>query len=145
VKALATIETRANAKIVQEKGAIIMQPTRQPQPIIEILGRVAAELTDLAKSVDRLHCLVENIDRDHIVERRSFIHSAQAIDIIEQRLSGLAHFVLELGELMPGHWEVVSHTAAENVKLSELSARLSNKEPVDSTAYRCAAGESDFF
>lgn len=122
-----------------------MKQIQQTEPITEILSRVARELTDLAESVDRLHSLVENVNRDSIRDIGAFMHSAQSIDIVEQRLSGLSHFVQELCELMPDHWEVEGHVAAQNLKLAELARRLSNFESHEPASTEHLPGESEFF
>jgi hypothetical protein len=129
----------------RREGASRMKEIQQTEPITEILSRVAWELTDLAKSVDRLHGLVENVNREHIIEIGSFLHSAQSIDIVEQRLSGLSHFVSELCELMPSHWEVEGHVATQNLKLTELARRLSNRTNYELSTVPHAAGEFEFF
>jgi hypothetical protein len=121
-----------------------MTRTREPQPIVDILSRVAVELTDLAGSVERLHSLVETIDHNCAVQRSAYFHTAQSIDIAEQRLASLSHFITELVELIPPDWEILGHAAARNLKLTALATRLSNKEALELVATH-AAGESEFF
>lgn len=121
-----------------------MTNTQDSQPIVDILARVADELQDLAISVDGLHCLVVDIDERYAAQRRNFTESAQAIDIVEQRLSSLSHFLRELVELMPAHWEVDGEAATRNLKLSALAARLSKNESAQRLATH-AAGEFEFF
>jgi hypothetical protein len=125
--------------------AVMTKHIQRTEPITAILSRVALELTDLAKCVDRLHGMVENVRRDCIVEIGPFLQSAQNIDIVEQRLSCLSHFVSELCELMPSHWEVEGRVAAQNLKLAELARRLSNIENHESTSIGQLSGESEFF
>jgi hypothetical protein len=122
-----------------------MKTTQQTQPIVEILSRVAHELTDIAKSVDHLHCLVENIDGGCIVERSAFMQSAQSIDIVEQRLSGLSHYITELAELMPAHWEVEGQAAVQKLKLSRLAARLSCDTAHEAALLAHPTGDLEFF
>jgi hypothetical protein len=102
--------------------------SRTPQPIVEILSRVSAELTDLAQSVDRLHPLVQEIGDAGRKDRDVLMHEAQSIDLIEQRISSLAHFLVELTEIIPPEWEVLSRGAAQKLKLSALAHRLSSPE-----------------
>jgi hypothetical protein len=102
--------------------------SRTPQPIVEILSRVSAELTDLAQSVDRLHPLVHDIGDGGRHDREFLMHEAQSIDLIEQRLSSLAHFLVELTEIIPPEWEILSRAAAQKLKLSALAHRLSAPE-----------------
>jgi hypothetical protein len=100
---------------------------RNPQPIVEILSRVSAELIDLAQSVDKLHALVEDAEGAR-KDKDGFLQDAQSIDLIEQRLSSLSHFIDELVELIPPEWEVLGRAAAQKLKLSALAHRLSAPE-----------------
>ncbi|MCC3244851.1 hypothetical protein LG047_05885 [Methylocystis sp. WRRC1] len=101
-----------------------MIKAQDSQPIIEILKRVARELDDAAVSVNDLSGMVETSVRNGIARNEVFLRSAQTVDILHQRLEGLSHFVTELAELMPSHWEVESHEAARKLKLSRLKNRL---------------------
>lgn len=121
-----------------------MTEAQDSQPIVGILTRVAIELQDLAKSVDDLHCLVVDIEHVSVTQRRTFLSRGQTIDIVEQRLSSLSHFMTELVELMPSHWEVDGEAATRKLKLSALATRLSKKEAAQSVIAHMA-GESEFF
>jgi hypothetical protein len=100
---------------------------RNPQPIVEILSRISAALIDLAQSVDQLHSLVAGAD-DARKDKDAFLQDAQSIDLIEQRLSSLSHFIDELVEMIPPEWEVIGRAAAQKLKLSALAYRLSAPE-----------------
>jgi hypothetical protein len=127
-----------------QKVAMTMRDTQQAEPVIDILTRVASELTDIADGVSQLHSMIDCIDQGGIRDKSAFIHSAQAIDILEQRACGLAHFITELAELMPDHWELESAAAARKLKLSELATRLTRREIVEVMA-AITPGESEFF
>jgi len=121
-----------------------MTTSASPQPITDILSRVATELTDLAQSVNQLHALVEGFGgagdetaRDH------FLHNAQSIDLVEQRLSSLSHFLLEMNEIIPPHWEITGRAAAQKLKLSALAHRLSAPEGHLHLGH--VAGDLEFF
>ncbi|MBI1867092.1 MAG: hypothetical protein HYS06_02140 [Methylocystis sp.] len=123
-----------------------MQSTNQPpQPMIEILSRVAHELRDLAASTDGLHCLVDNIKWESIVEKHALMQSAQALDVFEQRLSGLSDFIFALADLMPSQWEVEGHVASRKVKLTALAVRLANQPSSPSTINQHIPGDLEFF
>jgi len=121
-----------------------IRDTQQSEPVIDILTRVSSELNDIAVSINQLHSLIECIDRGSIKDSGLFIHSAQSIDILEQRICGLSHFITELADLMPDHWELESLAAARKLKLSELATRLTRREIVEVMAAH-APGESEFF
>lgn len=103
-----------------------MTQVQKSQLIIEILRRLANELDESAVLVDDLHALVELSARMGVAQDNGFVRSAQSIDILQQRLAGLSHFVSELAELTPSHWVVESHAAAKKLKLSKLAERFSH-------------------
>ncbi|BDV33030.1 MULTISPECIES: hypothetical protein [Methylocystis] len=118
-------------------------PSRTPQPITEILSRISAELIDLAQSVDRLHSLAQSVDGPGKKEKDAFLQEAQSIDLIEQRLSSLSHFLVELVEIIPPEWEVIGKAAAQKLKLSALAHRLSAPEGHVHPSH--ASGELEIF
>lgn len=120
-----------------------MNKKDRPQPLTDLLTRVAHELRDLAKDTDRLHCLVDNVKWDSVKEKNDLMRSAQAIDSIEQRLSALSDFITALVELAPVQWEVEGHVASKRVKLAELAARLLDHPRTPTGVHH--AGESEFF
>ncbi|HEY8163053.1 MAG TPA: hypothetical protein VIF34_12425 [Methylocystis sp.] len=120
---------------------IMTSPT--PQSIIEILSRVSSELTDLAQSVDRLHPLVQEIGASEKRDKETLLQEAQSIDLIEQRLSSLSHFLVELIEIIPPEWEILSRSAAQKLKLSALAHRLS--APEGHVHHRHVSGEPEMF
>lgn len=121
----------------------MIMPSRTPQPITEILSRISAELTDLAQSVDRLHSLVQSVDGPGKKEKDAFLQEAQSIDLIEQRLSSLSHFLVELVDIIPPEWEVIGRAAAQKLKLSALAHRLSAPEGHVHPSH--ASGELEIF
>jgi transposase len=114
-----------------------------PQPMPEILGRLADELRDAAARTDRLHRLAESIAWRDVEEKHELIRSAQAIDAIEQTLSALSDFVSALAELTPRQWEVAGGSASRRVRLAELAARLADRPLVAGAEH--AGGDSEFF
>jgi hypothetical protein len=101
--------------------------SRNPQPIVEILSRISAELNDLAQSVDRLHSLVVDAHAAN-TDKETFLQDAQSIDLIEQRLSNLSYFIDEITGMIPPEWEIVGKAAAQKLKLTALAHRLSAPE-----------------
>ncbi len=128
-----------------EMVAIDMTKAERMQSMPSILARVEAELSDLAACVDDLHKIVEIVGDEVIRDKAKFYHSAQSIDIVEQRLSGLAHFVSELANMTPAHWSVDCHVAASKLKLSALAKQLSSHDGHHASSHQQAAGESEFF
>ncbi|MBG0808634.1 hypothetical protein IY145_04520 [Methylosinus sp. H3A] len=125
-------------KTISPRGA-----NERSQPLVEVLSRLAVELRNAAKETDRLHCLVDGVEWSNVEEKHELIHSAQAIDAIEQTLSGLSDFVDALAELAPADWEICGRTASRSVKLAELAARLSDSPDDGRTDH--PAGEFEFF
>jgi hypothetical protein len=110
------------------------------QALVDVLSRLASELRETAKETDRLHCLVDGVAWGDVKEKAELMRSAQAIDAIEQKLSGLSEFVAALAEQAPRQWEVAGHLAAARLKLAGLAARLVDRPHADHPA-----GESEFF
>lgn len=50
--------------------------------------------------------------------------NVQTLDLLAQRLSALSKYVLSIGRLLPEDWRVNSHTALNNITLSDLQYRL---------------------
>lgn len=122
-----------------------MTHVQKSQLVIEILRRLARELDESAALVDDLHALVELSARAGVARDGDFVRSAQSIDMLQQRLAGLSHFISELAELTPSHWLVESHAAAKKLKLSKLAERLSHMG--DGPLSHCdhEAGELEMF
>jgi hypothetical protein len=114
----------------------------EPQAMTDVLGRIARELRDAAANTDRLHRLVEGVAWHNVKEKHELIHSAQAIDSIEQTLSALSDFVVALAELAPRQWEIAGAAALRNVRLAELAARLADRPGSD---HATPSGDSEFF
>lgn len=97
---------------------------RSGRPLGEVLGRIGAELTDAAGSVDDLHAIVEAaIDAGGATD--SLMRRAQTIDILQQHLQALAQFLDELSASISPGCRIESAEAIGNVKLSRLRERLS--------------------
>ena len=96
------------------------------QMLIEILRRIAHELNDAGSLVGDLHELVELAVVHGAAQDGAFTRSAQSIDILQQRLAGLSHFLSEIAALTPSHWVVESHVATKNLKLTRLAERLNH-------------------
>lgn len=119
--------------------------TKEAQPLVETLSRVALELRDLAEAAGLLHCIIEQVDWRSVAEKNAFLRSAQAIDHIEQRLGGLSSFVSALADLTPRDLKVEGHLASREVKVSDLAARLCNAQPAAPSGIQHVAGEPEFF
>jgi len=122
-----------------------MTTAQESKPIVDILRRVGGELGEAAAMIEDLHRLFSNIDRACISQNAAFMQSAQSIDIVQQRLNGLSHFVNELAELMPSHWLVESHAASRKVQLSHLAARLNHHDKAAERLAEHPVGDMELF
>ncbi len=102
------------------------------------------EAEDLARSVDELHFLLELLNGRDSVDRGRFIRSAQAIDIVGQRLLGLSIFVAELASAAPPEWMLNVEEARRKLSLSALAGRLAGQDAMESIAAH-APGDLDLF
>jgi hypothetical protein len=116
---------------------------RSGRPLGEVLGRIGAELSDAAGSVDDLHAIVEAaIDAGGATD--SLLRRAQTIDILQQHLRALAQFLDDLsGSISPG-CRIESAEAMRNVKLSRLRERLGEMCGEDGRE-NYGAGDLDMF
>jgi hypothetical protein len=94
-------------------------------PVAQTLRAVALEVKDLALLTDRLQTLIGvalvfdgSTHADHM---REF----QAIDLLVQRLQGVAIFMQSLSDLVPLGWRLSVGEAAARVPLTDLARRLS--------------------
>lgn len=91
--------------------------------LAELLGRVGGELASAAREVDDLHVLVTYATAEELTSD-SFVRRVQTIDLLQQHLQALSHFMCALSRTVPTGW-VVSGEAADGVKLARLRERLS--------------------
>jgi hypothetical protein len=128
-----------------ERDAKQMQDVQRPHLAIDILRRLAKELDQSAGLVDDLHALVERSAWLDGAQNNEFVRSAQSIDILQQRLAELSHFVSELAELTPSHWVMESHIAAKKLKLSKLAEALNHMGDRPLPPSEHEAGEVEIF
>jgi hypothetical protein len=116
-------------------------------PVPDLLGRVSAELRDMAAGVDRLHTLAGalagagdgNAARDH-----AYLQALQSADLIEQTLRGLAGFLADLAQAAAPGWHIDAHNALAAITLSDLAARLA-APPQPAPAQQELNGDCEFF
>lgn len=118
---------------------------QKSQLLIEVLKRLAQEIDESAVYVDDLSQLVALALHHGVDSDPSFVHAAQSVDILHQRLSCLSHYLQELAVLTPTHWVVESHTAAKKLKLSKLADRLSHLGEESAGKLEHHAGEVEFY
>ncbi|WP_378945756.1 hypothetical protein [Mesorhizobium sp. ANAO-SY3R2] len=125
-------------------------------PLAALLGRVGAELTDLAAAVEQLHPLVsahaqqaapatptagapapKNLTPDDI-------QALQGIDHIEQKLRALAGFLADLAHAATPDWQLDAQPALAAITLSDLASRLAGNTTL-TPAQDAAAGDCELF
>jgi hypothetical protein len=109
-------------------------------PVADLLRRIAAELRDLAQTVDDLQQAVGGLGAAR--DARA-IRQLQNFDSLSQTIAGVADFTEALGEAAPERWRLNPHPASRVVRLSDLAARLVSRRraPPDASA----AGELELF
>ncbi len=110
------------------KADLFEAPASAVEPMAEVLGRVGQELDDLAAHLAHVQGLISPLVLKASSLEPKFLREIQAVDHIEQKLSGLSRFLKALGPLMQGHWVLDPSEASETVTLSELSRRLRTAE-----------------
>jgi len=117
---------------------------QKSQLLIEVLKRLAQEIDESTVYVDDLSELVALSLQHGVDGDPAFLRAAQSVDILQQRLCCLSHYLQELAVLTPTHWVVESHTAAKKLKLSKLADRLGHLEE-SSAKLEHLAGEVEFY
>ena len=106
------------------------------RPLAEPLGLAAIELADLARLSDRLQSSVARLTADLGPPDSGFLTEVQAIDLLSQRLEGMAAFLRVLAASAPTHVMTDVHAAVMGLTLAEQARRLSGApaqpaEPAD--------------
>jgi hypothetical protein len=94
-------------------------------PMSQVLGSVATELQALAILSDRLQSLISKALVADSATNAEHLQEFQAIDLLVQRLSGVATFAHALSQAAPQTWRIDAAAAAASITLSDLSRRLS--------------------
>ncbi|MEP9400167.1 hypothetical protein, partial [Mesorhizobium sp. KR2-14] len=89
-------------------------------PAPELLGRLGAELADLAATVERLHVLAGA----PAASDPAYVQAVQSLDAVEQTLRNLAGFLAALAPAMPAGQTLDAGPALATVTLADLAARL---------------------
>ncbi len=97
----------------------------------ETLRTVAAEVSHLADMSDRLQALISSALLADTTTNAGHLKEFQAIDLLVQRLHGVAIFISALAETTHPDWRVDAAAAAANIPLSDLARRLSGAAPTE--------------
>jgi hypothetical protein len=93
-------------------------------PVADLLARMADEFRELSGVAETLQDLPARLGRLDA----SGVMLAQTIDMLSQRLHGLAAFSEALSALMPASWHVDPTPAAALITLSDLQRRLTRAQ-----------------
>lgn len=86
----------------------------------DLIGRMAAEFLDLSSVAELLQGLPQRFDHFDSGE----VELLQGMDLLAQRLQGLASFSQALAALIPGEWQLDVAPAASLITLSDLQNRM---------------------
>jgi hypothetical protein len=114
-------------------------------PLSDILGRMAQELRDLARTVDQLQDTVGRMTTRQLARDGETMRELQNFDRLGQTLSGVANFAEALGLAAAADWAVDPQSAARAVHLSDLAARLVSRREKAGVSGGVGAGELEFF
>jgi len=101
------------------------EPAAQ-RPLAESLDLVAREVTDLVAVGDQLQDLISRLAVAAGRVDPAAMMEAQAVDLLSQRLSGLAAFLRALAEAAPADVAADIDKALRVLNLTEQAQRLSN-------------------
>ncbi len=111
-------------------------------PAVVLFERLRAEIEQLAFSADGLQDVVGGLAARLEGEELSlFINKIQDLDLLVQRLQGLAGFLHTLQDAVPSHWAVDVTSALERLTLGSQAALFGGRpaEP------KSQADNGDFF
>ncbi len=111
-----------------------MPPAAIPAP--ELLGRLGAELADLAATVERLHVLAGA----PAATDPAYVVAVQSLDAVEQTLRNLAGFLAALAPAMPAQ-PLDAGPALATITLADLAVRLAG----NATPPTPATGDCELF
>jgi hypothetical protein len=101
---------------------------RVDEPLANALGRTTSELRAIVASVDDLEHAVGAMLSPSPTPSNTHIQELQSLDMIRQRVAGIADFLEALNETVPEIWRVDANSAARLVTLADMAARLSGAE-----------------
>jgi hypothetical protein len=113
------------------------------RPLAEPLHLAAIELADLARLSDRLQRSIARLTADLGPPDAGFMTEVQAVDMLSQRLDGMAAFLRVLAAAAPPHVTTDVHAAVMGLTLAEQARRLSGAHAPPAEA--AAEGELQLF
>jgi hypothetical protein len=114
-------------------------------PLGDILGRMAQELRDLARTVDQLQDAVGRMTTRQLARDGETMRELQNFDRLEQALAGMADFSDSLARSASGDWRLNPQAAARGVPLGDLALRLASPREKSPALNAFNAGELEFF
>ncbi|THD59932.1 hypothetical protein [Phenylobacterium sp.] len=99
------------------------------RPLAEPLNLAAIELADLARLSDRLQTSIARLTADRGTPDSGFLTEVQAVDLLSQRLEGMAAFLRVLAASAPTNVTTDVHAAVMGLTLAEQARRLSGAQP----------------
>lgn len=113
------------------------------RPLAEPLRLAAIELADLARLSDRLQGSIARLTADLGPPDSGFLTEVQAVDLLSQRLEGMAAFLRVLAATAPQDVTTDVHAAVMGLTLAEQARRLSGALPDAETP--ASGGELQLF
>jgi hypothetical protein len=97
---------------------------RQQVPLCDVLSRAGGELVHLAWLLDNLQSHIRPLLQNAAAHDPNMLLQLQSFDHIGQLAHALADFFSALAKKTPRRWVVDPTTAAQAVRLADLSSRL---------------------
>jgi hypothetical protein len=97
---------------------------RQQVPLCDVLSRAGGELVHLAWLLDNLQSHIRPLLQNAAAHDMNMLLQMQSFDHIGQLAQALADFFSALAKKTPRRWVVDPTTAAQAVRLADLSFRL---------------------
>jgi hypothetical protein len=101
-----------------------------PESLQNVLARLGAECAELGQLAEQLQAVLGPALL-RIVDDADCHRNVQSLDLMAQRLAGVAAFLTALRAQVPPAWSADADAAARGVTLSELARRLRGEPGAD--------------
>lgn len=119
----------------------------EDDPLFDVLGRVSAEIRDVAVLIERLEPMLSSGRSTEFLQSPDQMRIMQGIDLAVQKSRGLAAFLDTLGSQLDADQLIDITTALNLVTLADMKKRLraavEQKSSLD--VNESAVGDLDFF
>lgn len=117
---------------------------REDVPLVDVLYSIECELSELGQLAHRVQDVISSVILSEAATDIDKFRDAQALDLLAQRVFGLAQFLRDFAPELPTAWRADPTRAASSVTVLELSRRLALAPHAPIQGYQDEAESGDF-